>query len=265
MTSGPDPISDLIKKLVSTYKVADEQIKQCERYTLASPSAAVNQMRYAGSHLLKFIKGGTENANDDIKRENIEKATNHCKRAAFDALENLIFAQLEFISDFQDLCRSKRDVETVYPDYVSDFMALAALQERLQAFRMVQSLSEEERKELVDILEQVSKLKRKILRLKIDVEKQESVEVADEVILSVQQFLLSFTATVLGTFIGIAGVMLAAWDMLPNIWWGRIGGVVILLLAFAFLCKKFYGWSAKKLLTEKQRRLLSDRLNIRWP
>lgn len=167
MTSGPDPISDLIKKLVSTYKVADEQIKQCERYTLASPSAAVNQMRYAGSHLLKFIKGGTENANDDIKRENIEKATNHCKRAAFDALENLIFAQLEFISDFQVLCRSKRDVETVYPDYVSDFMALAALQERLQAFRMVQSLSEEERKELVDISEQVSKLKRKILRLKI--------------------------------------------------------------------------------------------------
>ena len=264
MTSVPDLRSGLIKELVSTYKAADEQIKQCERYTLASPSAAVNQMRYAGSHLLKFIKGGMENANDDIKRESIEKATNHCKRATFDALETLIFAQLEFISDFQDLCRSKRDVETVYPDYVSDFTALTALQERLQAFRMVQSLSEEDKKELIDISEQVSKLKRKILRLKVGVDKLESVEVADEVILSVQQFLLSFTATVLGTVVGIAGVMFAVWDMLPKVWWIKIGGVVVLLLAFAFSCKKFYGWAAKKLLTEKQRRLLSDRLNIHW-
>ena len=100
MASVPDLTSGLIKELVGTYEAADEQIKQCERYTLALPSAAVNQMRYAGSHLLKFIKGGTENANDDIKRESIAKATNHCKRATFDALETLIFAQLEFISDF---------------------------------------------------------------------------------------------------------------------------------------------------------------------
>ena len=264
MTSVPNPISDLVKKLVSTYKAADEQIKQCERYTLASPSAAVNQMRYAGSHLLKYINCETENAKADIKRENIEKAINHCKRATFDALETLIFAQLEFISDFQDLCRGKRDIETVYPDYVSDFTALAALQERLQAFRMVQSLSEADKKELVDISEQVSKLKRKILRLKSGVDKLESVEVADEVILSVQQFLLSFTATVLGTVVGVAGVVFAVWDRLPKTWWVRIGGVVILLLVSVVSCKKFYGWSAKKLLTEKQRRLLSDRLNIHW-
>ena len=264
MSSAPDSMSYLIEKLVDTYNAADEQIKQCERYTLASPSAAVNQMRYAGSHLLKLINGGLENAKDFIKRESVEKATNHCKRAIFDALETLIFAQLEFISDFQDLCRSKRDVELIYPDYVSDFTALAALKERLQAFGMVQSLSDEDKKELVDISEQVSKLKRKILRLKIGVDKLESVEVADEVILSVQQFLLSFTATVLGTVVGIAGVMFAVWDMLPNTWWVRIGGVAILILAFMFSCKMFYGWSAKKLLTEKQRRLLSDRLNINW-
>ena len=102
------------------------------------------------------------------------------------------------------------------------------------------------------------------MRLKVGVDKQESVEVADAVILSVQQFLLSFTATVLGTVVGIAGVMFAVWDMLPKVWWIKIGGVVVLLLAFAFSCKKFYGWAAKKLLTEKQRRLLSDRLNIHW-
>lgn len=255
---------DLIKDLVSVYKAADEQIKQCERYTLASPSAAVNQMRYAGSHLLEYINGEAANAKVDIKRESIAKAINHCKRAIFDALETLIFAQLEFISDFQDLCRSKRDIETVYPDYIPDFTALTTLQERLLVFRMVQSLSEDDKKELVDISEQVLKLKRKILRLKIGVDKLESVEVADEVILSVQQFLLSFTATVLGTVVGVAGVVFAVWDILPNIWWVRIGGIIILLLAFAFSCKKFYGWSAKKLLTEKQRRLLSDQLDVRW-
>ena len=257
-------ISDpkLFQDLVSAYELADKQLKHCERFTLASPSAAVNQMRYAGSHLIKLIKGclrGEEN-----EKECIEKATNHCKRATFDALETLIFAQLEFISNFQDLCRRKRDVEAVYPDYVADFTDLTALQERLQAFGMVQSLSMESEKELTDISEQVSKLKRKILRIKIKVDELESVEIADEMILSVQQFLLSFTATVLGTVVGIAGVMFAVWDMLPSVWWIRTGGVVVWLLAFACVCKKFYGWSAKKLLTEEQRRLLSNRLNISW-
>ena len=264
MTSDPDSISDLIKTLIDAYTDADDKIKQCERYILASPSVAVNQMRYAGSHLLKCIKGEIEKADYDNRHESIKKAINHCKRAYFDALETLIFAQLEFISDFQNLCRSKRNIETVYPDYVADFSALVTIQERLQSFRMVQSFSEEDEKELLDISERVSKLKRKILRLKVTVEKLDSVEIADEVILSVQQFLLSFTATVLGTTIGIAGMAIAVWNILPDIWWIRISAVVALLLIFVFSCKKFYGWSAMKLLTENQRRLLSDRLGISW-
>jgi len=256
MISDPD----LIKRLVDEYEVAEAHIKSCERNTLALPDAAVNQLRYAGTHLLEYIKGDAQGAKAEERRDSIEKAINHRKRATFDALETQIFAQLEFISDFQDLCRNKRDVGIVYSDYADDFNALASLQERLQAFKMVRLLSAKDRADLMDISEQVGKFKRKILRLKVKVDQLDSVEVADEDILSVQQFLLSFTATVLGAIVGVVGVLFAVWSWLPEAWWVRSGAIVILLVLFWIACKGFYGWASSRLLTERQRQLLAERL-----
>ena len=206
MTSIPEMLSQLFAE----YTSAEDKIKSCERYTLASPMVAVNQMRYAGCHILEYLKCDDKDGNLAKRYESIAKAMNHCKRASFDALETLIFAQLEFIADFQSLCRTKRDVQSVYPDYVSDYSSLAALQERLQSFKMVQALTVDEVKELESISSRVSALKRKILKKKILVDRLDSVEVADGTVLSVQQFLLSFTATVLGTVLGIVGVFLGS-------------------------------------------------------
>ena len=253
-----------LESLVGEYKSAEDLIKSCERYTLASPTVAVNQMRYAGCHLLDFIKLDDSVENVATGAECIEKAKNHCRRASFDALETLIFSQLEFIAEFQNLCRTKRGVENVYPDYVADYSALADLQERLQAFKMVKSLTSDEKQELIEISEQVTAFKRKILRVKVSVERLESVEATDQVILSVQQFLLSFTATVLGTVLGVAGTMFGVWGMLGCNVWVKLFCVALILCGCAFACKRFYQWAATRLLTEKQRNMLSERFNIKW-
>ena len=255
---------DKFETLVGEYESAEALIKSCERYTLASPTVAVNQMRYAGRHLLDFIKLDDFNGNGVAGAECIEKAKNHCRRAAFDALETLIFSQLEFIVEFQDLCRTKRGVEDVYPSYAEDYSELVALQERLQSFKMVQSLTDDEKQELVEISKRVSMFKRKILRVKVSVEKLDSVEELDQVVLSVQQFLLSFTATVLGTVLGVTGVIFGVWGMLGCCIGIKLACVAFILLMCSVACKCFYKWSATRLLTERQRNMLSERFNIKW-
>lgn len=123
MTSIPE----LKERLLAEYASAESRIKSCERHTLASPTAAVNQMRYAGRHLLDYMNLDESEKNEAARRECLEKAINHSRRASFDALETLIFSQLEFIADFQNICRTKRDVLSVYPDYVTDYSSLSAM------------------------------------------------------------------------------------------------------------------------------------------
>lgn len=253
MISAPN----LLARLVEEYELAENHIKRCERYTLSLPTAAVNQLRYAGSHLLKLIKGIVNGDGDDaVLQECTVKAANHCKRASFDALETQIYFQLEFISDFQNLCRDRRRVETVYPDYGADFKELVALQERLQAFGMVQQLSDKDRAELDGIAGRVAQMKRKILRIKVEVEQLEKARPDMETIIAARQFLVSFAATVLGTLVGVAGVVVAIFDRLPDSWWSKatiLGGIlVVLVIGWVII----YCFSASKLLTEDQRRAL---------
>ena len=129
---------------------------------------------------------------------------------------------------------------------------------------MVQALTVDEVKELESISSRVSALKRKILKKKILVDRLDSVEVADGTVLSVQQFLLSFTATVLGTVLGIVGVLFGIWGVLTCALWIKFVCMAGILGCFLFACKCFYIWSANRLLTEEQRRLLSERFNIKW-
>ena len=86
MTSIPE----LKERLLAEYVSAESRIKSCERHTLASPTAAVNQMRYAGRHLLDYLNLDESEKTEAARRECLEKAINHSRRASFDALETLI-------------------------------------------------------------------------------------------------------------------------------------------------------------------------------
>lgn len=236
------------------YEKADQAIKEYERLVLASPWAAVNQIRCAGYHLLhaKIAAAGSP-------RElcHLRKAQGHCQRAWFDAFEGIIYSHLDFIAKFHDTCRSRKKIESVYPDYRDDFDAIVALQERLLCFPMVQKMTDGDRQEVLEVATQVKTLKVKMLRLLSKVRELDLVKLDEDMLAIIRQFLVPFLATVAGTLAGLLGFGVCLWDKVKGFgpWWGGasfLAGVVCFYGAITF----FYRWSVGHLLTEEQRLLL---------
>ena len=79
------------------FRFAEDKLKLVERLEnegLILPS--INELRYAGYHLLKAIKAGS----DELRSDEIRKSQNHCERAIFDAYEVGIFGCIERINQF---------------------------------------------------------------------------------------------------------------------------------------------------------------------
>lgn len=237
----------------SAYDAADKAVKQYERYTLSAPVAAINQLRYAGYHLLQAQSPIAENKEAG---EHLENALRHCKRAWSDAFEGIIYSHLGFIADFQNLCRCRNDVEKVYPDYETDYIAITSLQERLQTLGPIQGMSQEEKDEILDIANSVTALKRKILKIKHIVDDLSSRRECEDAKCLAQQFLVPFVATVLGTVVGVVGLLVAVWSLLSLSWWWRLCSVALILAVCFVATKIFFKWSINHMLTEKQRQLL---------
>lgn len=252
MISEGKPVT--IADVSSAYEEADQAIKQNERFTLASPWAAVNQLRCAGYHLLhaKIEEPGGEG-----ERYHLAKAQGHCRRAAFDAFEGIIYSHLDFIARVQDICRTRRNIESVYPDYRADYDAIAAIRERLQTCLQVQRMSEYERKDVLDVAEQLKHFKWKILRKMAEIQSLERTNPDEETFVAVRQFLVPFVATIVGTLVGILGLGMGIWSIKISVFWRLVltGGM---LLACWWCAQRFYRWSVDHLLTRRQRKLLQD-------
>jgi len=236
------------------YEKADQAIKEYERLVLASPWATVNQVRCAGYHLLhaKDAEAGSSK-----ERCHLRKAQGHCRRAWFDAFEGIIYSHLDFIAKFHDTCRSRREIESVYPDYRDDFDAIVALQERLQCFSLVQMMSDEGKQEVLDVATQVRAFKVKMLRLLSKVQKLDLAKLDEEMLSAIRQFLVPFLATVAGTFAGLLGLGVCFWDKVKGFgpWLGGISFLIVVMCFYGVILF-FYRWSVDHLLTEKQRLLL---------
>jgi len=73
---------------------AEEKIKQVEKISRELPYPAVNELRYAGRHLLDYLASGEPGQ--------LTQAENHCKRAIYDAVEAGVTFQLLKIQTFSD-------------------------------------------------------------------------------------------------------------------------------------------------------------------
>lgn len=125
--------SEKLDELVALYKKAEANIKFAEEidHRLAIPS--VNELRYAGNHLVRALKANTM----DAQAEELARAAKHCQRAGYDAVEVVIINFLEKIAQFKDDYRQV-PLSTVLPDYV-DICGKAA-----EANRVIQSAREQE-------------------------------------------------------------------------------------------------------------------------
>lgn len=90
---------------------AEQRIKEIEHKNEGLDIPAINELRYAGFHLLEVLKQG--NCSNPIERQ---KVTAHIKRAVYDASEALIGIQLNEILKFQDDYRLVV-VADVIPEY----------------------------------------------------------------------------------------------------------------------------------------------------
>ena len=94
--------SSNIRKL---YEEAEEALKRYERISLANLAPALNELRYAGHHLLEADDAGTETD----KLQHLTRAKAHCERARYDAKEATIISLLECVADlivFDCFCNS---------------------------------------------------------------------------------------------------------------------------------------------------------------
>lgn len=246
-----------LENIDQSFAEAEKAIKQNERLTLSIPLPAINQLRYAAYHLIKIAQGiSSDNEGNSYHKE---RALAHCERARFDALDGIIYSSLDFITAFQKLCRSRVDLDSVYPDYRSDYDAMADLQERFVKLHSVQDMSPENLREMDEIASRFIAFKRKILRLKVRVESLERKMADDESIIASQQFLIPFVATVFGTLVGMTGFLLTIWSMLPDsVVWKCMMVAGVMAVAF-FGIFKFYIWAVRHMLSPTQRKALEAR------
>lgn len=235
------------------YEKAEQAIKEYERFTLSLPYAAINQLRYAGFHILKA--SGLAVDSDDY-RTHCRKAIGHCKRAEYDAREGVIIAHLAFLADFQDLCRARNGVETVYPDYVEDYKKIADLKDRFQSLPAVQSFTDADEDEVHVIATEVTALKRKVLRHKVLVDALESRRASEFRRLTAQQFVVPFIATLLGTLVGFIGFAVALWTLLPYSLSTKLLAMLFLFVFAMASVRWLYRWSVDHMLTDDQRQAL---------
>ena len=107
--------SDQPKNLAQYRKVhgeADEVIRKVANFRDKVVIPAINELRYAGHHLLKSI----DDDGSVIDNKELQKAINHCHRAMYEAIDAGIICALGRIKIFQDDYK-KTVVADLIPNY----------------------------------------------------------------------------------------------------------------------------------------------------
>lgn len=130
-----------LQKLKAHFRRAERAIKRCERVTLAVPVPALNQLRYAGNHLLKALTAEEE----VVVADETGKAELHTKRAWFDAFDSIAAAQLDAIRSFADKGYPLEIVLRYIPTYQDDLAYARKVYPLYCDFKAVQEMSVAER------------------------------------------------------------------------------------------------------------------------
>lgn len=121
--------------LCREFKRAEVAIKYFERMALSPNYQAINQLRYAGNHVVKALR----TADDDLKSKQIDKAVGHCERAYYDVLDGLIVYLLHSIEQFQSKYAYSEIIRHI-PDYRQCLRDAAYAREDLRKTMFVQNL-----------------------------------------------------------------------------------------------------------------------------
>jgi hypothetical protein len=92
--------ADLVAQLRTEYDIADKVMRDVQAFVRAAGIPAINELRYAGYHLLNCVIHPTEATIDSHKE--LQRAVNHAKRATYEASEAGILTAFDKIEQFKD-------------------------------------------------------------------------------------------------------------------------------------------------------------------
>lgn len=147
----------------SVFSKAERAIETYECVSLENQAAALNELRYAGYHLLKAVKTEAEKANPFVgQNDDVYCAFKHSSRAFNDVLDSTVLVSLEFIRRFLDKKYTERELQTSkHFDFPSDYLAILETRKLLEDVGMAKSIVEGSRED--------ASLKRfRLLRLKAE-------------------------------------------------------------------------------------------------
>ena len=255
-------ISPRIVEIRRLYAEAESALKRYERIGLDNLVPVVNELRYAGEHIL------TAETTEDpaIIETALSRAERHCVRARYDALESTLITLLQQISGLRESALSADEIESLFPEWKSvlkDATAALKFVETAGAVRDVEPSKLESaidsllnwRYRLLEIEPEIVAKRNEALACRENEQRQHAKELADEKTrigcaekaMADRQFLLSFSATIAGTAVGLVGTLLAITTAFPT---QRLVGILLGLFGFAVVCFVVYRWSSKNLLSK---------------
>jgi len=221
------------------YRRAERAIKRCDSLADAVPTPALNQLRYAGYHIIVAILA--DKAGDAAKtaRELLE-AEEHCRRAWLDAFDSVTRYHLKVIRAFEERQYPLRIVEKHIPDFA---VSMAHARDVYRVYRMpamVQEMSVVQRvkrigdqKKIAVLFMQLTKLDRAFNDALAD------EDAAERKWNSVFAFISSTTSvltSVFGLLLSAAGLVTINAKEHPYIvWLGKIGVGMFAVLLLANL------------------------------
>lgn len=245
-------ISPRITEIKKLFADAESAIKLYERIGLDNIISAVNELRYAGEHILAAETA----ANPDDCETALLRAERHCIRARYDALESTIVTLLEQFGAIRQSGISSDEMMGIFPDWKSALQKAVAAQKLIETGGAVRDADPKVLKAAIDdLLEyryrllaiepQIVAKRNEIIESREAQKREKAASIAadrerkarNEKIVQDRQFLLSFSATVSGSLIGLLGTLIAIYGTFPEF---RFLGMVVGLVGFVIFTVATY-------------------------
>jgi hypothetical protein len=125
MSLPPLDQQQTLTEICDLFKKAERAIKEVEDIGGELVVPAVNQLRYTGNHLIRYLSDPL----GSTAMDELGDAVKHCKRAAYDAYEAAILNQLMEYRKFKDDYRN-----TIIAPIIQDYPKIACAIEKARIF-----------------------------------------------------------------------------------------------------------------------------------
>lgn len=125
---GEKKYKSIIDNIEKNFKDAESKIKSAELLDQTISIPSINELRYAGHHILR----ATQLKEEDEILEELDKANRHTKRSFYDAVEASILYKLQKIENFDKEYKLIPETITVIDNYNSKLSQVSNIVQEIE-------------------------------------------------------------------------------------------------------------------------------------